>query len=62
MSSSWDLRRLVPFGHMSSHGILTGSTDIILITLMRSGMPPDFRETYLYIIDSVCNNEQTLRN
>ena len=51
---SWDRRRLVPFGRMSSPGILTGSTDTTTTMLTRSGMPPDFRETYLYSIWFVC--------
>lgn len=58
---SWDRRRLVPFGRMSSPGILTGSTDTTTTMLTRSGMPPDFRETYLYSIWSVCLETETTR-
>ena len=58
---SWDRRRLVPFGRMSSPGILTGSTDTTTTMLTRSGMPPDFRETYLYSIWRVCLETESTR-
>lgn len=47
LCNRWDRRKHVPSGHMNKHGMLTGLTDIIMILLMRNGMLPDFRKTYL---------------